>query len=93
MNKFTIAAALTATLTLPSFADGVHAHKMDDAIISGSNEAVHASFDILAAHAHRKGNVVTFHMTTAGDAGAKKANSTRRIGRCPCLRLCVANVA
>ncbi len=47
MNNFTIAAALTATLTLPSFADGIHADKMDNAIISGSNEAVHASFDIL----------------------------------------------
>ncbi|GLQ17675.1 hypothetical protein [Maritalea porphyrae] len=83
MNKLAIASALTATLTLPSFADGVHAHKMDNAIKSGANEAVHASFDILAAHAHRKGNVVTFHMTTAGKSGAEKPSAHGELAGAP----------
>ena len=50
--------------------DHDHAINQEGAILSEEDAAKVASFDILAAHAHRKGNVVTFHMTTAGAAGA-----------------------
>ncbi len=66
----TLAALGVATI---SHADGGHAHdpavEETDAIRSAASDAVQADFDILAAHAHRQGQTVTFHMTTAGQAG------------------------
>ncbi|APG49065.1 hypothetical protein [Phaeobacter porticola] len=50
-------------------ADGNHALHQRGAILSDAESEKVASFDILAAHAHRKGNTVTFHMTTNGGAG------------------------
>ena len=68
---------LTATLlgtasTLAIAGDDHSAHALDQpgAILSPADPAKTASFDILAAHAHRDGQRVTFHMTTAGRAGA-----------------------
>ena len=49
-----------------------HAIHQDDAVVSPADAAINASFDILAAHVHRSGNTVTFHMTTNGIAGANK---------------------
>jgi hypothetical protein len=54
----------------PSFADENHAIRQDGAILSAHDSAKLADFDILAAHAHRYGDTVTFHMTTSGVAGA-----------------------
>ncbi|MEM7446410.1 MAG: hypothetical protein AAF414_24030 [Pseudomonadota bacterium] len=67
-------AALTAIgLVLaagPALADDGHAIHQDGAVLSPAGTADVAAFDILAAHIHRNGNTVTFHMTTNGVAGA-----------------------
>ena len=69
LRKALIAATFIGTAAL---ADGDHDHAIAqaDAIRSDADAAKVASFDILAAHAHSNGNIVTFHMTTNGVAGA-----------------------
>lgn len=69
------AAALAAATLLTPFvalADTGHPHAahLDGAVISAENTALTPALDILAAHAHANGNQVTFHLTTAGTAGA-----------------------
>ena len=56
--------------TLPTLADGGHAIHQKGAVTSPEDSAKIASFDILAAHVHRDGRTVTFHMTLNGKAGA-----------------------
>ena len=72
-------------LAAPVLADGNHAADMSDAITSPKAEAIAAPFDILAAHAHRKGRTVTFHMTTAGVAGAKQPEPAGALAGAPVL--------
>ena len=64
-----VAALLTASVVQPAASGGNHARDMADAIHSDAAEPVTASLDILAAHVHRDGQQVTFHMTTRGLAG------------------------
>mgnify|MGYP000265320097 CR=1 FL=1 len=76
---------LLATLTLiPGTAiaesDHTHAIHQEGAILSAVDTAKIASFAILAAHAHRNGNTVTFHMTTNGVAGADVPAATGAVG-------------
>lgn len=47
-----------------------HAINQDGAVVSPADSSKVAAFDILAAHVHRKGRTVTFHMTTNGKAGS-----------------------
>ncbi|MCL6285983.1 hypothetical protein M3P21_20925 [Ruegeria sp. 2012CJ41-6] len=74
----------TSTLALfigsTALADGNHAIHQDGAIISSADASKVAGFDILAAHAHRNGNTVTFHMTTNGAAGASVPAVTGEVG-------------
>ena len=73
-------------LTGAALADGnhkAHAINQDGAILSPEDPAKVASFDILAAHAHREGNLVTFHMTTAGTAGANQPDPSGALGGAP----------
>lgn len=80
---FTFAAlALSAGATL---ADGNHAVDEDGAVKSAADGAITASFDILAAHAHRDGRLVTFHMTTNGVAGADIPEAVGETGGAPVL--------
>lgn len=80
---FTLAAlALSAGATL---ADGDHAADEDGAVKSPADGAITASFDILAAHAHRDGRLVTFHMTTNGVAGADTPEPVGETGGAPVL--------
>jgi len=58
----------------------VHAVDQDGAILSEADGAKVAAFDILGAHAHRKGAIVTFHMTTNGTAGANVPAATGAVG-------------
>ena len=62
---------------------GGHAVHQSDAVRSPADAARTASFDILAAHVHRKGRIVTFHMTTNGTAGADKPEATGALGGAP----------
>ncbi|WP_208993122.1 hypothetical protein [Roseibium sp. TrichSKD4] len=66
-------------------ADGSHSHAVhqDGAVQSERDAAKTAAFDILAAHAHRNGNVVTFHMTTNGIAGAEKPTQVGELAGAP----------
>ena len=64
-------------------ADGNHASHaihQEGAILSEADGQKTAGFDILAAHAHRKGNTVTFHMTTNGVAGDTIPDATGSVG-------------
>lgn len=81
-TKFLFLIALAGSIT-PASADGVHAHKMDDAIISDVSENTAASFDILAAHVHIDGRTATFHMTTNGVAGADKPKGVGELAGAP----------
>ncbi len=66
-----------------ALADGSHtshALHQDDAVKSAADNTKIASFDILAAHVHRNGRTVTFHMTTNGIAGADKPARTGSFG-------------
>lgn len=68
-----------------ALAGGDHAHdhhaaNQADAVVSEADSAKVASFDILAAHVHRKGNTVTFHMTTNGVAGADTPEAVGSVG-------------
>ena len=63
-----------------AFADGDHAAEMRDAVHSPAVADKVAAFDILAAHAHREGNTVTFHMTTNGVAGSDTPAAIGAVG-------------
>ncbi len=81
---------ITTTLALVStcaWADGDQSHAIaqDGAILSKADQSKISAFDILGAHAHRKGNVVTFHMTTSGVAGAEVPAATGTLGRASVL--------
>jgi len=76
----TLALAFTASTAL---ADGSHAAHQPGAIKSAVDTAKTASFDILAAHVHRDGRTVTFHMTTNGIAGADKPTAVGQLAGAP----------
>ena len=76
---------LLASLTLTAgaaVAEGGHEHALnqDGAILSETNTTKVAAFDILAAHAYRKDNKVTFRMTTNGVAGGDIPTATGAVG-------------
>lgn len=83
MNRNLIPLLATLTLTAgTALADGDHNHAVnqDGAILSEANTSIAAAFDILGAHAHRAGNIVTFHMTTNGVAGADVPAASGAVG-------------
>lgn len=69
MKPIALSLMLLAGLASQAPAGGTHAKDMHDAVTSPADASRTASFDILAAHVHRNGRVVTFHMTTNGTAG------------------------
>ncbi|MDG1788612.1 MAG: hypothetical protein P8H37_08210, partial [Paracoccaceae bacterium] len=73
MKQFFTLTAVSLLAANTAFADASHAKHQDGAILSAADDQKVASLDILAAHAHRDGNKVTFHMTTNGVAGADPA--------------------
>lgn len=78
-SLFILAAAMGCST---AFAGEKHTHAIhqDGAVLSEADTSKVASFDILGAHAHRNGNVVTFHMTTNGTAGADVPEATGAVG-------------
>ena len=79
------ALALTLAGTSVAVADTSHAIHQTGAVTSDVNKSIVAAFDILAAHAHRNGRVVTFHMTTNGSAGTKTPTPAGELGGAPVL--------
>lgn len=70
MLKSILGSLLIAGLPAAALAGGSHALHQEGAVLSGENPKVDPNYDILAAHVHREGRVVTFHMTLKGTAGA-----------------------
>jgi hypothetical protein len=70
--KLLLSTALLSLTMLPAAADMGHLPAIDQpgAVLSSADPTKVASFDVLAAHAHAEGATVSFHMTTAGAAGA-----------------------
>ncbi|MEO1089780.1 MAG: hypothetical protein AAFX81_04055 [Pseudomonadota bacterium] len=85
MNTYGLAALAFVAAAGQAFADGNHRHAIhqDGAVISPADTAKIAAFDILAAHVHRNGNVVTFHMTTSGVAGEAVPTAAGSLGGAP----------
>jgi hypothetical protein len=80
LNKTPFMAVAILLAANVAFAGGDHAADMHDAVQSPSDPSKVAAFDILAAHAHRKGNTVTFHMTTNGTAGSETPAARGAVG-------------
>ncbi|WP_298812498.1 hypothetical protein [uncultured Roseibium sp.] len=73
MLKQILGSLLIAGVPAASLAGGDHGHhalNQEEAVLSPEKEGADQNYDILAAHVHRKGRIVTFHMTLAGSAGA-----------------------
>ncbi|TNF17711.1 MAG: hypothetical protein EP318_20445 [Rhodobacteraceae bacterium] len=85
MTRFLLTAASAALLASGALADGSHAIDQKGAVTSPEASATVADFDILAAHAHRDGRHVTFHMTTAGNAGATTPDPVGALAGAPVL--------
>lgn len=83
MRLFPITFATVGLSAIAAHADSNHAVQQQGAVISPPAETITASFDILAAHAHRNANQVTFHMTTNGVAGAEQPDPNGALGGAP----------
>ena len=80
-SGFALAALVLSAASATAGGDHAnHAIKQEGAIKSAVDGGKVAAFDILAAHAHRTGNVVTLHMTTNGKAGENVPAATGAVG-------------
>lgn len=62
-----------------------HAINQEGAVVSPADGSKVAAFDILAAHVHRNGRTVTFHMTMSGEAGSEMPSPAGSLGGAPVL--------
>lgn len=85
MTRTLLTSACALALASGALADETHAIHQDGAITSEADGSKVAAFDILAAHAHRNGRLVTFHMTTNGVAGAEQPDPIGALGGAPVL--------
>lgn len=86
MLKPILGSLILAGLCATAFAGGGHEHHalhQEDAILSPENHAVDPNYDILAAHVHRDGRIVTFHMTLKGTAGATVPEKAGQLAGAP----------
>ena len=81
--KNLILSTLLLSVSSLALADKGHAVHRDDAIKSPASKDKVAAFDILAAHVHRKGTVVAFHMTTNGIAGSEIPEAVGKLAGAP----------
>ncbi len=85
MKNLTLSALALTLAAGTAVADSNHAIHQNDAIMSAADQSKTASFDILAAHIHREGRVVTFHMTTNGVAGTNIPEPAGQLAGAPVL--------
>ncbi len=85
LKRFLLSSVAAMTLAAPVLADSSHALHQDGAVVSPADTTKLAAFDILAAHPHRDGRLVTFHMTTNGVAGAEQPAPVGSLGGAPVL--------
>jgi len=71
MKTILTVSLLSLAISAPAVADGSHAVHQNGAVLSPINTDKVVAFDILAAHVHQQGWIVTFHMTTNGVAGSE----------------------
>ncbi len=83
MKNLTLSIVIFALASSSALADSGHAINQKGAVLSAPDKSKVASFDILAAHVHRKGRIVTFHMTTNGKAGADKPKPVGQLAGAP----------
>lgn len=83
--KILLSASAAILIAGGSLADESHAIRQTGAILSEVDATKVAAFDILAAHAHRDGRLVTFHMTTGGTAGSAVPEAVGALGGAPVL--------
>ena len=83
MIRTLLATTCVLALAGSAGADESHAIQQDGAIVSAADASRVAAFDILAAHAHREGRLVTFHMTTTGIAGSERPDAAGALGGAP----------
>lgn len=76
---------LALLLAGAAHSDESHAIDHAGAIASAADGTKIAAFDILAAHAHRDGRLVTFHMTTGGVAGSEHPEPAGGLSGAPVL--------
>ncbi len=81
MQLFTSTAVLLITTQMAI----AHGPAVDQAgaVISPADAAKTPSFDIRAAHVHRDGDAVTFHMTAGGPAGADVPTASGALAGAP----------
>ena len=83
MTRTLLTSASLLLLAGAAFAHETHAINQEGAVASPADSTKVAAFDILAAHVHRDGRLVTFHMTTDGIAGAERPEPTGALGDAP----------
>jgi hypothetical protein len=83
LGNLLIAGLPMLTLPAAALADGTHALHQEGAIVSAETQEIDPNYDILAAHVHRKGRVVTFHMTLKGAAGASVPQANGALAGAP----------
>ncbi len=81
----TTALFLTAGIAFADDGHQSHAIDQNGAVLSAADVSKLAAFDILAAHVHRDGRTVTFHMTTNGTAGSELPTKVGALGGAPVL--------
>lgn len=81
----TICLSLSAATAWAGGSHASHAVHQEGAVLSEANGSITATFDILAAHVHREGRIVTFHMTTNGVAGSQTPIPVGSLGGAPVL--------
>lgn len=82
---FALGAAALVIGTDAALSDAGHAKDQERAVLSKVDTSKTAAFDILAAHVHRQGRVVSFHMTTNGTAGSQTPAPVGALAGAPVL--------
>lgn len=86
MKTSILGSLLLAAVPSLALAGGDHDHRavhQDGAVLSTENSSVDPNYDILAAHVHREGRIVTFHMTLKGSAGGTVPKAAGQLGGAP----------
>lgn len=83
MTKLFTLTTIALVAATGALADSTHAVDQGGAVISPADGSKTAAFDILGAHAHRDGRLVTFHLTTNGVAGSAVPQAAGSLGDAP----------
>ncbi len=85
MTRIFLPSSCALALASGAFAHPTHGTHQEGAILSSAGPSKTAAFEILAAHARWEADLVTFHMTTKGVAGADQPTPAGELGGAPVL--------